>query len=75
MLTELAVLPEQALVPVPEHLSYAEAATLPCAAVTAWNALTGDGPGTQPGHTLLTTGSGRRIHCSRYNWASFWARK
>lgn len=58
MLTELAVLPEQALVPIPEHLSYAEAATLPCAAVTAWNALTGDGPGIQPGHTVLTTGSG-----------------
>ncbi|MCP3785430.1 NAD(P)-dependent alcohol dehydrogenase [Micromonospora sp. A3M-1-15] len=58
MLTELAVLPEQALLPIPEHLSYAEAATLPCAAVTAWNALTGDGPGIQPGHTVLTTGSG-----------------
>lgn len=58
MLTELAVLPEQALVPIPEHLSYAEAATLPCAAVTAWNALTGDGPGIQRGHTVLTTGSG-----------------
>ncbi|MGC5290633.1 zinc-dependent alcohol dehydrogenase family protein [Micromonospora sp. DT231] len=58
MLTELAVLPEQALVPIPEHLSYAEAATLPCAAVTAWNALTGDGPGIQPGHTVLATGSG-----------------
>lgn len=58
MLTELAVLPEQALVPIPEHLSYAEAATLPCAAVTAWNALTGDGLGVQPGHTVLTTGSG-----------------
>ncbi|GAA2341360.1 hypothetical protein GCM10010170_024800 [Dactylosporangium salmoneum] len=58
LLTELAVLPEQALVPVPEHLSYAEAATLPCAAVTAWNALTGDGPGIQPGHTVLTIGSG-----------------
>jgi NADPH:quinone reductase-like Zn-dependent oxidoreductase len=58
MLTEVAVLPEQALVPVPGHLSYAEAATLPCAAVTAWNALTGDGLGLQPGHTVLTTGSG-----------------
>lgn len=58
MLTQLAVLPEQALIAVPEHLSYAEAATLPCAAVTAWNALTGDGPGIQPGHTVLTTGSG-----------------
>lgn len=58
MLTELAVLPEQALLPIPEHLSYAEAATLPCAGVTAWNALTGDGLGVQPGHTVLTTGSG-----------------
>jgi NADPH:quinone reductase-like Zn-dependent oxidoreductase len=58
MLTELAVLPEQALVPIPEHLSYAEAATLPCAAVTAWNALTGDVPGVQAGHTVLVTGSG-----------------
>jgi NADPH:quinone reductase-like Zn-dependent oxidoreductase len=58
LLTELAVLPEQALVPIPGHLSYAEAATLPCAAVTAWNALTGDGAGVGPGHTVLTTGSG-----------------
>jgi NADPH:quinone reductase-like Zn-dependent oxidoreductase len=58
MLTELAILPEQALVPIPEHLSYVEASTLPCAAVTAWNALTGDGPGIQPGHTVLATGSG-----------------
>jgi NADPH:quinone reductase-like Zn-dependent oxidoreductase len=54
MLTELAVLPEQALVPVPGHLSYAEAATLPCAAVTAWNALTG----VLSGQTVVTTGSG-----------------
>lgn len=58
MLTEVAILPEQALVPIPGHLSYAEAATLPCAAVTAWNALTGDGRGVQAGHTVLTTGSG-----------------
>jgi NADPH:quinone reductase-like Zn-dependent oxidoreductase len=58
MLTELAVLPEDALVPIPEHLSYAEAATLPCAAVTAWNALTGDGRGVQRGQTVLTLGSG-----------------
>ncbi len=58
MLTELAVLPEEALVSVPDHLSYAEAATLPCAAVTAWNALTGDGRGVRRGQTVLTTGSG-----------------
>jgi NADPH:quinone reductase-like Zn-dependent oxidoreductase len=57
MLTELAILPEQALVPVPAHLSYAEAATLPCAAVTAWNALTGVHT-VRAGQTVLTTGSG-----------------
>jgi NADPH:quinone reductase-like Zn-dependent oxidoreductase len=58
MLTEFAVLPEAALVLIPEHLSYAQAATLPCTAVTAWNALTGDGRGVQRGQTVLTLGSG-----------------
>ncbi len=58
MLTELAVLPEEALLPVPAHLSYPEAATLPCVGLTAWNALTGDGHGVRPGETVLTTGSG-----------------
>jgi NADPH:quinone reductase-like Zn-dependent oxidoreductase len=57
MLTEYAVLPDDALVRVPDHLSYAEAATLPCAAVTAWHALTG-GRGLRPGDTVLTLGSG-----------------
>ncbi|MQY05844.1 zinc-dependent alcohol dehydrogenase family protein [Actinomadura macrotermitis] len=54
MLTELALLDASALVPIPDHLSYEEAATLPCAAVTAWNALTG----LRPGQTLVTQGSG-----------------
>jgi NADPH:quinone reductase-like Zn-dependent oxidoreductase len=40
MLAEHVVLREQGVVPFPEFLSYEEAATLPCAAVTAWNALT-----------------------------------
>ena len=35
MLTEYAVLSEEALVHVPSHLSFEEAATLPCAAVIA----------------------------------------
>jgi NADPH:quinone reductase-like Zn-dependent oxidoreductase len=39
MLTELAVLEEEGVVKLPAHLSYEEGATLPCAAVTAWNAL------------------------------------
>ncbi|MGP3910122.1 zinc-dependent alcohol dehydrogenase family protein [Nonomuraea sp. 10N515B] len=58
MLTELAVVEESGLVPIPDHLSYEEAATLPCAAATAWNALTGDGIGLRPGQTLVTQGSG-----------------
>ncbi len=39
MLAEYVVLQQKGVVPIPEHLSYAEAATLPCAGVTAWNAL------------------------------------
>src|SRR5215469_17365112 len=42
MLAEYAVSSEEALVHVPSHLSFAEATTLPCAAVTAWVALTHD---------------------------------
>ena len=39
MLAEYRVLPQDGVVPVPDYLTYAEAATLPCAGVTAWNAL------------------------------------
>ncbi len=57
MLTEYTLLDEEAIVHIPDHLSYEEAATLPCAAVTAWNALTG-GRGLRAGETVLTLGSG-----------------
>ena len=57
MLAELAVLPEEALVAVPDHLSFEEAATLPCAAVTAWNALVESG-GIKPGDSVLLQGTG-----------------
>ena len=57
MLTEFAVLSEQGLVLIPDHLSFEEAATLPCAGVTAWHALTGGRPPI-PGDTVLTLGSG-----------------
>lgn len=46
----------QGLVTVPNHLSFEEAATLPCAAVTAWNALTAAHTG--PGTTVLLQGTG-----------------
>lgn len=56
-LTEYTVVPESALVPVPDHLSHAEAAALPLTAVTAWNALTG-GRRVLPGETVVATGTG-----------------
>ena len=57
VLAEYVVFDAQGLVPIPEHLSYAQAATLPCAAVTAWNALYGARP-LQPGQTVLILGTG-----------------
>jgi NADPH:quinone reductase-like Zn-dependent oxidoreductase len=51
------VLSESGLVRIPEHLSYEEAATLPCAAVTAWNALF-TAADTRPGDTVLILGTG-----------------
>ncbi|GHO80370.1 NADPH:quinone oxidoreductase [Ktedonobacter sp. SOSP1-85] len=57
MLTEYALLSEDGVVPIPDHLSFEEAAALPCAALTAWNALTG-GMGLQVGDSVLTLGSG-----------------
>ena len=41
----------------PDALTFEEAATLPCAAVTAWNALLGQGD-LQAGDTILTLGTG-----------------
>jgi NADPH:quinone reductase-like Zn-dependent oxidoreductase len=57
MLSEYVIMPEEGLVRVPEHLSYEEAATLPCAAVTAWNALISSGD-LKAGDTILTMGTG-----------------
>ncbi|EFH82930.1 zinc-dependent alcohol dehydrogenase family protein [Ktedonobacter racemifer] len=58
MLTEYALLDEQALVHLPDTLTFEEAATLPCAALTAWSALNGPDPirpgditGVLPGRT------------------------
>lgn len=56
-LAEYMVLPEMSVLPVPDPLSDEEAATLPCAAVTAWNALFGVG-GASPGDRLLIQGTG-----------------
>ncbi|WP_420237322.1 zinc-dependent alcohol dehydrogenase family protein [Telmatobacter bradus] len=56
MLADHIVLHETGLVPIPEHLSFQEAATLPCAAVTAWKALAA--ADLRPGSTVLIQGTG-----------------
>lgn len=48
---------QNSLVSIPAHLSFEEAATLPCAGVTAWNALVWSG-GLRAGETVLVQGSG-----------------
>ncbi|MFC8763323.1 NAD(P)-dependent alcohol dehydrogenase [Streptomyces sp. NPDC057193] len=57
VLAEYVVFDEEAVVAVPAHLGFAEAATLPCAALTAWQAVVEVG-GLHPGQTVLTLGSG-----------------
>jgi NADPH:quinone reductase-like Zn-dependent oxidoreductase len=57
LLADYAVLSEQSVVGVPEHLTDEEAATLPCAAVTAWNGLVRAG-NVKPGDTVLVQGTG-----------------
>jgi NADPH:quinone reductase-like Zn-dependent oxidoreductase len=57
VLAEYVALHEDGVIPAPHHLTYAEAATLPCAALTAWNALVVEGK-IKPGDTILTLGTG-----------------
>jgi NADPH:quinone reductase-like Zn-dependent oxidoreductase len=57
MLAELVVLPEDGVVVLPPHLTWEEAATLPCAGVTAWSALVTHGRLTA-GDTVLLQGTG-----------------
>jgi NADPH:quinone reductase-like Zn-dependent oxidoreductase len=57
MLSEVVAIHEEGLVEIPQHLSYEEAATLPCAAVTAWVGLFKRGR-LQPGQFVLLEGTG-----------------
>ena len=57
VLREYGAFGEQGLVRIPQHLSYEEASTLPCAAMTAWQALVVSG-GLKAGDTVLTLGTG-----------------
>lgn len=54
---ELMTVPADYVVKAPPHMSAVEAATLPCAALTAWNAVAEEGA-VGPGDTVLTQGTG-----------------
>jgi NADPH:quinone reductase-like Zn-dependent oxidoreductase len=57
VLGEYRTLHEDGVVRAPEHMSDAEAATLPCAGLTAWDAVINQG-GLQAGETALILGTG-----------------
>jgi len=57
LLAEEANMPAGSVVKIPDHLSFAEAATLPCAALTAWRALVDVGR-LKAGDTVLLLGTG-----------------
>lgn len=57
VLAEWVVLDDQGVVVIPAEVSYAEAASLPCAGVTAWRALMGVQP-PRSGSTVLIHGTG-----------------
>ncbi len=60
VLSECAVLPESGVVAIPDSISFEQAASLPCAGLSAWSSLSG-GPtrrGVRPGDTILTQGTG-----------------
>ncbi|MGY2737140.1 zinc-dependent alcohol dehydrogenase family protein [Sphingomonas sp. UYP23] len=57
VLAEYVVLPATRVAPAPAGLDWAEAATLPCAGVTAWSAVF-DGKPVGPGTRLMAPGTG-----------------
>jgi len=58
VLAEQVIFEEEDLIPTPPFLSDEEAATTPCAGVTAWNALYGGPDPLKPGETVLIQGTG-----------------
>ncbi|HXZ18664.1 MAG TPA: NAD(P)-dependent alcohol dehydrogenase [Candidatus Acidoferrales bacterium] len=57
VLAEYVLFGADSVLPIPAHLSFEEAATLPCAALTAWNALF-VADHVQPGATVVVQGTG-----------------
>jgi NADPH:quinone reductase-like Zn-dependent oxidoreductase len=70
MLSEMIVSHEDGLVEIPEHLSFEEAATLPCAGVTAWNALFKHGGLAQDDFVLLEGTGGVSIFGLQFSVAA-----
>ncbi|BBC71094.1 NADPH:quinone oxidoreductase [Altererythrobacter sp. B11] len=58
MLAEYVVLPASGVVPLAQTLNFAQAACLPCAGVTAWNALYEGPRALVPGMRVLVLGTG-----------------
>ena len=58
VLSEFAVFRVAAVAKIPDTLTFAEAATFPCAAVTAWHALVGHQSPAGEGDTVLALGTG-----------------
>lgn len=58
VLAERVSLHEDGVVRIPDCLSFEEAAALPCAGVTAWNATMVSGRAIRPGDTVLCIGAG-----------------
>lgn len=56
VMQETMVLSEQGVVRAPSHFTALDAATLPCAALTAWNAIVGSG--VKAGDVMVTQGTG-----------------
>src|SRR3546814_3543812 len=67
VLAEEANLKEAGLVKVPDHLSFAEAATLPCAGLTAWRPLVDVGR-LKAGDPVLLLGTGGVYHLPAGSW-------
>jgi NADPH:quinone reductase-like Zn-dependent oxidoreductase len=58
MLAQQVFLDQDALVKIPDTMSFVDASTLPCAGVTAWNAIFVSSNRIKPGETVLLLGTG-----------------
>lgn len=58
MLAEEVILHEDALAKIPASMTFIDAATMPCAGVTAWNAIFESSNNIRPGDTVLLLGTG-----------------